>query len=200
MPSGNSWLPRQLPAFAITIDTMREPIRLGELCSETQSKYCREVARGQDMGGGRQSLGCGLLSVCLRTLGQRLPTSTRSFPSFHRHTLAIADLPATKRAIAQEGITFEGAGFGAGLGDRGATASASGTATLSAWVLARENAAIHRACRTMSLNWSMTLRALQKSLECNSPRIRDSPPLLSSYQCGGPPALSGSTAIAFARV
>ena len=40
--------------------------------------------------------------------GLRLPTSTHNFPSFHRHTLAVANLPATKRAIAHQGITIEG--------------------------------------------------------------------------------------------
>jgi glutathione S-transferase len=47
-------------------------------------------------------------------LGLRLPTSTRNFPSLHRHTLAIASLPATKSAIAQQGITFEGPASGPG--------------------------------------------------------------------------------------
>jgi glutathione S-transferase len=46
--------------------------------------------------------------------GLRLPTSTRGFPSFHRHTLAIASLAATKSAIAQQGITFEGPASGPG--------------------------------------------------------------------------------------
>ena len=47
-------------------------------------------------------------------LGLRLPTSTRDFPSLHRHTLEIASLPATKSAIAQQGITFEGPASGPG--------------------------------------------------------------------------------------
>jgi glutathione S-transferase len=47
-------------------------------------------------------------------LGLRLATSTRHFPSFHRHTMEIANLAATKNAIAQQGITFEGPASGPG--------------------------------------------------------------------------------------
>jgi len=47
-------------------------------------------------------------------LGLRLPTSTRDFPSFHRHTLEIASLAATQSAMAQQGITFEGPASGPG--------------------------------------------------------------------------------------
>jgi glutathione S-transferase len=46
--------------------------------------------------------------------GFRLPTSTRNFPSFHRHTLAVAELAATTRAISQQGITLEGPASGPG--------------------------------------------------------------------------------------
>jgi glutathione S-transferase len=47
-------------------------------------------------------------------LGLRLPASTRDFPSFHRHTLEIASLPATQSAMAQEGIALEGPASGPG--------------------------------------------------------------------------------------
>ncbi len=47
-------------------------------------------------------------------LGLRLPTSTRNFPNFYRHTLTIASFPATKSAIAQQGITLEGPVSGPG--------------------------------------------------------------------------------------
>ena len=47
-------------------------------------------------------------------LGFRLPTSTRDFPNFHRHTLEVASIAATKSAIAQEGITLEGPASGPG--------------------------------------------------------------------------------------
>jgi glutathione S-transferase len=47
-------------------------------------------------------------------LGLRLPTSTRNFPNFHRHTLEVASIAATKSAIAQEGITLEGPASGPG--------------------------------------------------------------------------------------
>lgn len=47
-------------------------------------------------------------------LGLRLATSTRDFPNFYRHTLEIANLRATKSAIAQQGITFEGPATGPG--------------------------------------------------------------------------------------
>lgn len=46
--------------------------------------------------------------------GLRLATSTRDFPDFHRHTLEIASLAATKSAIARQGITFEGPASGPG--------------------------------------------------------------------------------------
>jgi glutathione S-transferase len=46
--------------------------------------------------------------------GLRLPADTRKFPSFHRHTLSVASLAATKRAISQQGITFEGPATGPG--------------------------------------------------------------------------------------
>lgn len=47
-------------------------------------------------------------------LGLRLPTSTREFPNFHRHTLEIAGLAAARSAMAQQGITFEGPASGPG--------------------------------------------------------------------------------------
>ncbi len=47
-------------------------------------------------------------------LGLRFPTSTREFPGFHRHTLEIAALPATRRAMAQQGIALEGPASGPG--------------------------------------------------------------------------------------
>jgi glutathione S-transferase len=47
-------------------------------------------------------------------LGLRLATSTRDFSSFHRHTLEIANLPATKSAMAQQGIDLEGPPSGPG--------------------------------------------------------------------------------------
>jgi glutathione S-transferase len=47
-------------------------------------------------------------------LGLRLATSTRDFPSFHRHTLEIANLAATKSAMAQQGIDLEGPASGPG--------------------------------------------------------------------------------------
>jgi glutathione S-transferase len=47
-------------------------------------------------------------------LGLRLATSTRDFPSFHRHTLEIANLAVTKSAMAQQGIDLEGPPSGPG--------------------------------------------------------------------------------------
>jgi glutathione S-transferase len=47
-------------------------------------------------------------------LGLRLPANTRNFPNFHRHTLQIASLPATQRAMAQQGIALEGPASGPG--------------------------------------------------------------------------------------
>ncbi len=47
-------------------------------------------------------------------LGLRLPASTRDFPGFHRHTLRLASLPATQRAMAQQGIALEGPASGPG--------------------------------------------------------------------------------------
>jgi glutathione S-transferase len=40
-------------------------------------------------------------------LGLRLPANTRNFPSFHRHMLKIAGMPATQTAMAQQGIALE---------------------------------------------------------------------------------------------
>jgi glutathione S-transferase len=47
-------------------------------------------------------------------LGLRLPASTRDFPHFHRHTLEIANLPATQSAMAQQEIALEGPASGPG--------------------------------------------------------------------------------------
>lgn len=47
-------------------------------------------------------------------LGLRLTPSTREFSNFYRHTLSIADLPATKHAMAQQGIALEGPKSGPG--------------------------------------------------------------------------------------
>ena len=47
-------------------------------------------------------------------LGLRLATSTRDFPSFHRHMLEIANLAVTKSAMAQQGIDLEGPPSGPG--------------------------------------------------------------------------------------
>jgi len=47
-------------------------------------------------------------------LGLRLAPSTREFPNFHRHTLAIARLPAAQRAMSQQGIALEGPQSGPG--------------------------------------------------------------------------------------
>jgi glutathione S-transferase len=47
-------------------------------------------------------------------MGLRIVLSTRSFPHFYRHTLSVAALGATTRAIAQQGITFEGPKSGPG--------------------------------------------------------------------------------------
>ena len=47
-------------------------------------------------------------------LGLRLPANTRDFPGFHRHTLRIANLPATQHAMAQQGIGLEGPASGPG--------------------------------------------------------------------------------------
>jgi glutathione S-transferase len=47
-------------------------------------------------------------------LGLRLPANTRDFPNFHRHTLQIASLPATRSAMAQQGIGLVGPASGPG--------------------------------------------------------------------------------------
>jgi len=47
-------------------------------------------------------------------LGLRLPVSTRDFPAFYRHTQEIADLAATRSAMAQQGITLDGPVSGPG--------------------------------------------------------------------------------------
>jgi glutathione S-transferase len=47
-------------------------------------------------------------------LGLRLPASTRDFPSFHRHTLEVACIPATQRAMTQQGIGMDGPASGPG--------------------------------------------------------------------------------------
>ena len=47
-------------------------------------------------------------------MGFRIKPSTRDFPHFHRHTLSVAALEATKSAIAQQGITLEGPKSGPG--------------------------------------------------------------------------------------
>lgn len=47
-------------------------------------------------------------------LGLRLAPSTREFPNFHRHTLAIASLEATRNAMAEQGIALEGLASGPG--------------------------------------------------------------------------------------
>jgi glutathione S-transferase len=44
----------------------------------------------------------------------RLSPGTRNFAAFHRHTLAVWELPAAKRAISQQSITFEGPSSGPG--------------------------------------------------------------------------------------
>ncbi len=46
--------------------------------------------------------------------GFRLVESTRKFPNFLRHTMQIADLPATKIALEQQGVTLEGPKSGPG--------------------------------------------------------------------------------------
>ena len=47
-------------------------------------------------------------------LGLRLTPSTREFPNFYRHTLSIAGLGATARAMVQQGIKLEGPRSGPG--------------------------------------------------------------------------------------
>jgi glutathione S-transferase len=47
-------------------------------------------------------------------LGLRLQPSTRTFPNFHHHTMAVAGLAATRRALAQQGIALEGPASGPG--------------------------------------------------------------------------------------
>lgn len=47
-------------------------------------------------------------------LGLRLTPSTREFPNFYRHTLLVADMPATKRAMAHQEIKLEGPASGPG--------------------------------------------------------------------------------------
>lgn len=47
-------------------------------------------------------------------LGMRLQPSTRTFSNFHRHTMAVAGLAATCRALAQQGIALEGPASGPG--------------------------------------------------------------------------------------
>ncbi len=47
-------------------------------------------------------------------LGLRLPSSTRDYPHFHQHTLRVANLPATQRAMAQQGIALVGPASGPG--------------------------------------------------------------------------------------
>ena len=44
-----------------------------------------------------------------------------NFPNFYRHTLTIANFPATKSAIAQQGITLEGPVSGSGMRSCGAS-------------------------------------------------------------------------------
>jgi len=46
--------------------------------------------------------------------GLRLKRSIREFPKFHRHTLAIANLEATRNAMTQQGIALEGPTTGPG--------------------------------------------------------------------------------------
>jgi glutathione S-transferase len=47
-------------------------------------------------------------------LGLRLPANTRGFPGLYRHTLQIANLPATQRAMTRQGIDLEGPASGPG--------------------------------------------------------------------------------------
>lgn len=47
-------------------------------------------------------------------LGLRLPTNARDFPGLYRHTLQIANLPATRSAMAQQGIALVGPTSGSG--------------------------------------------------------------------------------------
>jgi glutathione S-transferase len=47
-------------------------------------------------------------------LGLRLTPSTREFPNFYRHTVSVAALPATVRAMKQQGIALEGPKSGPG--------------------------------------------------------------------------------------
>jgi len=47
-------------------------------------------------------------------LGLRLPTNTGDFPGLYRHTLRIADLPATRSAMAQQGNASVGPTSGPG--------------------------------------------------------------------------------------
>jgi glutathione S-transferase len=47
-------------------------------------------------------------------LGLRLTPSTREFPNFYRHTLSVAALAATARAMKQQGVALEGPKSGPG--------------------------------------------------------------------------------------
>jgi glutathione S-transferase len=47
-------------------------------------------------------------------LGLRLQPSTRQFPNFYRHTMAVAALATTRRAFSQQGIELEGPVSGPG--------------------------------------------------------------------------------------
>jgi glutathione S-transferase len=47
-------------------------------------------------------------------LGLRLTPSTREFPNFYRHTVSVAALTATARAMKQQGIALEGPKSGPG--------------------------------------------------------------------------------------
>ena len=46
--------------------------------------------------------------------GLRLTPGTREFPNLHRHTMTIAELDATRRAMTHQGITLEGPKSGPG--------------------------------------------------------------------------------------
>jgi glutathione S-transferase len=73
----------------------------------------KEISNGRWVAGTDMSVADLYLFVFGR-LGLRLSTSTRNFPNFYRHTLSIANLPATMSAITQQGITFEGPKSGPG--------------------------------------------------------------------------------------
>jgi glutathione S-transferase len=47
-------------------------------------------------------------------MGLRIAPSTREFPHLHRHTMSVAALDVTRRAMAQQGITLEGPKSGPG--------------------------------------------------------------------------------------